>query len=112
MSCIFCKIVQGEIPATILYEDDRAMAFADLNPQAPVHLLVIPREHIESLAQMEESQSTLVGHLHWVAAKLAKQHGLHNGFRTVMNTGSDGGQTVFHLHVHVLGGRQMHWPPG
>ena len=110
--CIFCKIAKGEIPAKIVYEDDRTMVFADLNPQAPTHLLVIPREHIASLADMQEPQAELIGHLQFVAATVAKQSGLRDGFRTVMNTGRDGGQTVGHLHVHLLGGRHMGWPPG
>jgi histidine triad (HIT) family protein len=112
MDCIFCKIVAGEIPAKRLFEDGNCVAFADVNPQAPVHLLVVPRQHIASLAAVAEEQTTLAGHLLVVAAKVAKQHGLANGFRIVINTGDDGGQTVHHLHVHVLGGRQMHWPPG
>jgi histidine triad (HIT) family protein len=110
--CVFCKIVRGEIPAKLVHEDDRALAFADLNPQAPTHLLVIPREHLASLAEATEAHLALLGHLQLVAAKVARHAGLQNGFRVVSNVGADGGQTVGHLHVHVLGGRAMGWPPG
>jgi len=114
MDCIFCKIVAGEIPAKKLYEDEYAIAFADINPQAPVHILIIPKQHIASLAQLgtSEQEINLVGHLHSVAGQLARQQNLDKGYRIVINTGPDGGQTVDHLHLHLLGGRQMHWPPG
>ena len=102
----------GEIPARLVHEDDRALAFADLHPQAPTHLLVIPREHLASLAEATEAHLALLGHLQLVAAKVARQAGLQQGFRVVSNIGADGGQTVGHLHVHVLGGRAMGWPPG
>jgi histidine triad (HIT) family protein len=110
--CLFCKIAAGEIPAKLVYEDDRAIAFADINPQAPSHLLVIPRKHIDSLATVTAEDLPLVAHLHWVAVEVARKAGLDKGFRVVINTGDDGGQTVGHLHLHVLGGRAMHWPPG
>jgi len=110
--CIFCKIVSGEIPAKLVHEDDRAVAFADLHPQAPTHLLVIPREHLASLAEATDAHLALLGHLQLVAAKVARQAGLAQGFRIVSNIGADGGQTVGHLHIPVLGGRAMHWPPG
>lgn len=112
--CIFCKIAGGEIPVKKLYEDERAVAIADINPQAPIHVLIVPREHIVSLAEVSSSdqEKTLVGHLHGIANQLARQHDLNRGYRIVINTGPDGGQTVSHLHVHLLGGRQMHWPPG
>jgi histidine triad (HIT) family protein len=112
MDCIFCKIANREIPATLAYEDETAVAFADLNPQAPVHVLVVPRKHIPSLAEIGDSDADLLGHLCLVTAKLAKQAGLADGYRTVLNTGENGGQTVMHLHIHLLGGRAMHWPPG
>ncbi|MFZ4805319.1 MAG: histidine triad nucleotide-binding protein [Synechococcus lacustris] len=108
---IFGKILRGEIPADRVYEDDRCIAFRDVQPQAPVHLLVIPREHLISLAQAEQQQEALLGHLLLVAARVAQEAGL-NDWRTVINTGAGAGQTVFHLHVHVLGGRPMQWPPG
>ncbi len=110
--CIFCKIAAGEIPAKLVYEDDRAIAFLDLKPQAPSHLLIIPRQHIASLAHLTAADVSLLGHLQWVASQVARHAGLANGFRVVINTGDDGGQTVAHLHLHVLGGRAMTWPPG
>ncbi|HYH87520.1 MAG TPA: histidine triad nucleotide-binding protein [Pyrinomonadaceae bacterium] len=110
--CIFCKIVAGEIPAAKIFEDEYALAFRDINPQAPTHALVIPRAHIASLADASESDETLLGHLLRVAARVARDEGHAEGFRTVVNTGADAGQTVFHLHVHVLGGRKLAWPPG
>jgi histidine triad (HIT) family protein len=112
MSCIFCKIAEGSIPSVAVYSDELAYAFADLHPQAPVHILIIPREHIASMAETDESKSTLIGHLHSVAAGIARDKGLGKGYRIVVNTGSDGGQTVDHLHLHLLGGRPMTWPPG
>ena len=108
---IFGKILRGEIPADKVFEDDRCIASRDGQPQAPVHLLVIPREHLISLAQADQSQESLLGHLLLVAARVAREAGL-NDWRTVINTGAGAGQTVFHLHVHVLGGRPMQWPPG
>ena len=112
MDCLFCKIVSGEIPAQKVYEDASCIAFADIHPQAPVHLLVIPRRHIASLAQVGETDKDLLGHLTLVATELAAKQKLTGGYRIVMNTGDDGGQTVHHLHLHLLGGRAMHWPPG
>lgn len=112
MDCIFCKIAQGEIPTNKVYEDDTVLAFYDLDPQAPVHILIIPKEHISSSAEITEENSAVVAHIFEVAAKLAKEKGLDNGFRIVANTGDDGGQTVKHLHFHLLGGRSMKWPPG
>jgi histidine triad (HIT) family protein len=112
MDCIFCKIIAGTIPSKKVYEDDRAYAFADIDPKAPVHLLIIPKKHIPSLADIDADDSPLLGHLHAIAKKLAAEQNLSNGFRTVINTGPDGGQTVSHLHMHLLGGRHMHWPPG
>lgn len=112
MDCIFCKIAAGEIPAKKLHEDDSCVAFADIHPQAPVHVLVIPRQHIASLAEAGETEKPLLGHLLSVAAHLAQTQNLAKGYRVVANIGGEGGQTVDHLHLHVLGGRQMHWPPG
>lgn len=111
--CIFCRITNREIPAKIIYEDATSVAFEDIRPEAPHHFLVVPRRHIESLAGLSESDEVMLGHLFAVAAKLARERGLEaGGFRTVINTGAGAGQTVFHLHVHVLGGRAFHWPPG
>jgi histidine triad (HIT) family protein len=112
MDCIFCKIISGAIPSKKVYEDDLTYVFADINPQAPVHVLIVPKKHIASLAQASGADTPLLGHLHAVATKLAAEHNLSAGYRTVINTGADGGQTVAHLHVHLLGGRPMHWPPG
>jgi len=112
MSCLFCKIVDGSIPSTAVYQDDQCYAFADIHPQAPVHVLIVPRRHIDSLAGASDADKDLLGHLALVAAEIARSKGLGKGFRVVMNNGEDGGQTVDHLHLHVLGGRAMHWPPG
>jgi histidine triad (HIT) family protein len=111
--CIFCKIIAGEIPAAKIYEDERAVAFRDINPQAPTHALVIPRTHVASLNDASESDEALLGHLLRVAARVAADEGhAGEGYRAVINTGARAGQTVFHVHVHVLGGRTLAWPPG
>jgi histidine triad (HIT) family protein len=112
MSCLFCKIVEGSIPSTAVYQDELCYAFADLHPQAPVHVLVAPREHIGSLADANEGDRPLLGHLLWAAAEIARAKGLPKGYRVVVNAGQDGGQTVDHLHLHLLGGRRLGWPPG
>lgn len=111
--CIFCKIVEGTIPATKVHEDDVCIAFNDLSPQAPTHILVVPKEHIESLDKAEANHTETLGHLLLSAAEIARAKGFSDdGYRVVINTNSDGGQTVFHLHVHLLGGRQFVFPPG
>lgn len=111
--CLFCRIVAGEIPADIVHQDERCVAFRDINPQAPVHVLVIPREHIDSLDDASQKDEALLGHLLRVAARVANEQDLsESGYRTVINTGAGVGQSVFHVHVHVLGGRAMTWPPG
>lgn len=112
MSCIFCQIIEGKIPSTAVYQDDTAYAFADIGPKAPVHVLIVPREHIGSLDQADDSKRALLGHLLWAAGQIARQKGLSKGYRVVVNTGEEGGQTVEHLHLHLLGGRSMTWPPG
>ncbi|MDC0832297.1 histidine triad nucleotide-binding protein [Leptolyngbya valderiana BDU 20041] len=109
---IFGKIVRKEIPADIVYEDDLCLAFRDIAPQAPTHILVIPKKSLSSLADAQESDRDLLGHLLLTANQIAQQEGLSQGYRTIVNTGAEAGQTVFHLHVHVLGGRPMEWPPG
>lgn len=109
--CLFCKIVAGEIPSAKVYEDDTVLAFKDVDPQAPVHVLLIPKEHIASAAEIDEGNSGVVAHIFEVAAKISKELGLENGFRIVNNCGRDGMQSVQHLHFHLLGGRQMSWPP-
>ena len=111
--CLFCKIAEKKIPSKIVHEDDRAVAFEDVNPQAPVHVLVIPRKHVASVSELQVADAGLLGHLMLTGAAVAKQKGIaEGGYRLVMNTGVNGGQSVFHLHLHVLGGRPMHWPPG
>jgi len=111
--CLFCKIIAKEIPSKTVYEDEQAVAFEDINPQAPTHILVLPRKHIASLNEVTAAEATLVGHLHLVAAKLARERGIaDSGYRTVLNNGRGAGQSVFHLHLHLLGGRGMRWPPG
>jgi histidine triad (HIT) family protein len=111
--CIFCQIAAREKPGKILYEDGLCVAFDDINPKAPVHFLVIPRKHVASLNENAQEDETLLGHLLIVAARLAQEKGIDGtGFRTVINTNAEAGQTVFHLHVHVLGGRILRWPPG
>jgi histidine triad (HIT) family protein len=111
--CLFCKIAQGEMKANTAYRDDRAIAFHDINPQAPVHVLVMPTKHIESLLELAKEDRELLGHLHAIAARLARELGVAEaGFRVVINTNRDAGQSVPHLHLHLLGGRAMGWPPG
>ena len=111
--CIFCKIVAGEIPASKVYDDDQVLAFNDINPQAPTHVLVIPKRHIESLATVAPEDGQLLGHLLTTASRLARETGLaERGYRVVLNIGQDGGMAVYHLHAHILGGRRMDWPPG
>ena len=113
MQCIFCRIAAGEIPAQIVYSDDNTVAFRDLNPQAPTHVLVIPRTHIASLNDAATHDAAVIGNLLHVAARVATQEGLaEDGYRTIINTGAGAGQTVFHLHLHIIGGRALAWPPG
>ena len=109
---IFSKIIRKEIPADIVYEDDLALAFRDLHPQAPVHILIIPKKPIKSISTAATEDAALLGHLLLTVKRVATQEGLENGYRVVINTGEDGGQTVFHLHLHLLGKRMMAWPPG
>ena len=111
--CIFCRIAKKEIPSKVVYEDDQAFAFQDIHPQAPVHILLIPKKHFDSILVIGDKEVPVLAHLTKLVPKLAKEHGLAEaGFRTVINTGSQGGQTVYHLHLHLIGGRQMTWPPG
>lgn len=112
MDCLFCKIAAGEIPSKTIYEDDLVRAFYDIDPKAPVHFLVIPKEHIPSAAAINQDNSKIVAHVYEVIAKIAKDLKLDNGFRVVNNCGEDGGQTVGHLHFHILAGRSLAWPPG
>jgi len=109
---IFSKIIRREIPSEFVHEDDQCVAIKDINPQAPVHILVIPKKPIPQLSKADDSDEQLLGHLLIVARKVAAEQNLAKGFRIVINDGKDGGQEVFHIHIHVLGGRQMSWPPG
>jgi histidine triad (HIT) family protein len=111
--CIFCKIAAGNIPANIVYQNEAVLAFRDLNPQAPTHILVIPKKHIATTNDMAETDAALIGNMYLAAKHIAKAEGIaESGYRTVMNCNRGAGQTVFHIHLHVLGGRQMSWPPG
>lgn len=110
--CLFCKIAAKQIPAKMVYEDPEIFAFEDIGPQAPTHLLICPRKHLASLGDAAEADETMLGRLQLVAAKLARERNLDGGYRTVINTGSDAGLSVAHLHLHLLGGRSMRWPPG
>lgn len=113
MSCLFCKITCGEIPAKIVYQDEQIVAIEDINPAAPLHLLLIPRKHIVNTLDLQPGDDALIGHLHRVAASIAKEHGFaESGFRLVTNTNGDAGQSVFHIHFHLLAGRSLTWPPG
>jgi len=109
--CLFCKIVEGAIPAKMVFDDEHCIAFRDINPQAPTHVLIVPRKHIATLNDLGDADEALVGHLHLVASRLAKAEGL-TGYRTLFNTNREAGQTVFHIHLHLLGGRAFAWPPG
>ena len=111
--CLFCKIAAHESPAEILYEDEDCLVFRDVRPQAPIHLLVIPRKHITSLNDDLENDKALLGHMMTIVGKVAKEQGIDDsGYRTVINTNAGAGQTVYHLHIHILGGRRLRWPPG
>lgn len=111
--CLFCKIVAGSVPADVVHDGERLLAFRDIGPQAPVHVLIVPKEHIASLGDADEGQRDVLGHMLLLARELAVAEGIgESGFRTVINTGRDGGQSVGHLHLHLLGGRSLGWPPG
>jgi len=111
--CLFCGIVDGKIKANIVHQSERIVAFKDITPKAPVHILIIPRKHVAKVLDIEADDAALIGEIFQVAGRLAREHGIaDSGFRVVVNSGADAGQTVFHLHYHLLGGRQMGWPPG
>ncbi len=112
-NCLFCKMVAGDIQPDVVYESDSVLAFRDLNPQAPVHILVIPKKHIATINDISDDDEVLIGELYTAAKKIASQEGIsNNGYRAVMNCNEDGGQAVYHIHLHLLGGRSMAWPPG
>jgi histidine triad (HIT) family protein len=110
--CLFCKIISGEIPAKKVYEDEHTLAFEDINPQAPTHVLIIPKKHLRGLKEALGEDADLIGRLHLAAAEIGRQRGIEDGYRTVLNVGPKSGQSVFHMHVHLIGGRDMKWPPG
>jgi histidine triad (HIT) family protein len=112
MDCLFCKMIAGQIPTKKAYEYDKAFAFHDINPQAPTHILIVPKKHIAGLKEASAEDAELIGYCQLVAAKLARERDIENGYRTVYNVGSGAGQSVFHLHLHLLGGRKLSWPPG
>jgi len=112
MDCLFCRIIRGEIPAKKIYEDEETFVFEDIKPQAPTHMLIIPKKHIVGLREAKAEDASIIGRLHLVAAQIARDHKIENGYRTVLNVGPGAGQSVFHLHLHLLGGRPLSWPPG
>ncbi|MBE0478804.1 histidine triad nucleotide-binding protein [Candidatus Aerophobetes bacterium] len=111
-ACIFCQIIKGTSSARIVYENDEVIAFEDVNPQAPVHILLVPRKHISSITELSGEDVKLVGNIYLVAKKIARDKNIENGFRIVVNSGAKAGQSIYHLHFHLLGGRKFHWPPG
>ena len=110
--CLFCRIIKGEIPSKKVYEDERAYAFEDISPKAPTHVLIVPKNHIVGLKEATAEDAELLGYCQLVAAKIARERGIEDGYRTVYNVGPKAGQSVFHLHLHLLGGRALSWPPG
>jgi histidine triad (HIT) family protein len=110
--CLFCKIIEGKIPSKKVYEDEQTFAFEDIHPQAPTHVLIVPKRHVVDLKEAKLEDAELIGYCQLVAAKIARQRNIENGYRTVYNVGPGAGQTVFHLHLHLLGGRPLTWPPG
>lgn len=113
MECIFCKIAQSKLPATIVYYDEKVVAFDDLYPKAPQHKIIIPKKHIATINDLKEEDKDLIGHMVYIAKQLAKEIGIDaSGYRVLMNCNADGGQAVYHIHLHLIGGRPLHWPPG
>ena len=110
--CLFCRIISGQMPSKKVYEDGQICAFEDINPQAPTHVLVVPKKHIRGLKEATGEDAELIGHCHLAAASIARERGIEDGYRTVVNVGARAGQSVFHIHVHLIGGRNLHWPPG
>ena len=112
MDCLFCKIVAGQIPSKKVYEDEHTLAFEDIDPKAPTHVLIVPKKHIRGLKEAQAEEAEVIGRCQLTAAKIARERGIEDGYRTVLNVGPRAGQSVFHLHVHLLGGRDLRWPPG
>ena len=112
MDCVFCKIIAGTIPSKKVYEDDRVFAFEDINPGAPTHVLIIPKRHLEGLNKAKPEDAELLGYMQLIAAQIGRDRGIEDGYRTVLNVGPRSGQSVFHIHLHILGGRDLKWPPG
>jgi len=110
--CLFCKIVEGQTKTRKVYEDDKVVVFEDIKPQAPTHVLIIPRRHVRGLKEAQAEDAEIIGYMQLIAAKIARERGIEDGYRTVFNVGPDAGQSVFHLHLHLMGGRRMAWPPG
>ncbi len=110
--CLFCKIIEGKIPSKKVYEDDRVYAFEDINPGAPTHALIVPKKHIEGLNKATAEHESILGYMQLVAAQIGHERGIEDGYRTVLNVGPRSGQSVFHIHLHILGGRDLKWPPG
>jgi histidine triad (HIT) family protein len=110
--CLFCQVIAGRVPSKKVYEDEKVYAFEDIHPQAPTHVLIVPKKHIRGLKEAEAEDAEIIGYTQLVAAQIARQRGIEDGYRTVYNVGPRSGQSVFHLHLHLLGGRAMHWPPG
>jgi len=110
--CLFCKIISGEIPSKKIHEDEHTYAFEDIDPKAPTHVLIVPKRHFRGLKEAQEGDAEIIGRCHLVAAQIARDRKIENSYRTVLNVGPGSGQSVFHLHVHLLGGRELHWPPG
>jgi len=112
MDCLFCKMISGQIPTKKAYEDEKVFAFQDINPQAPTHILIVPKKHISGLQEATTGDAETIGYLHIVAAQIARDRNIESGYRTVFNVGPGAGQSVFHIHLHLLGGRTLKWPPG
>jgi histidine triad (HIT) family protein len=110
--CLFCKIIEGKIPSKKIYEDERVFVFEDIHPQAPTHFLIIPKRHIVGLKEAEADDAEMLGYMQLIAAKLGRERNIESGYRTVFNVGPGAGQSVFHIHLHLIGGRQLSWPPG
>jgi histidine triad (HIT) family protein len=110
--CLFCKIIAGETPSKKVYEDDKVYVFEDIRPVAPIHMLIVPKRHFAGLKEAQESDAEIIGYCHLIAARIGRERKIEDGYRTVFNVGPRAGQSVFHLHLHLIGGRDLHWPPG